>query len=162
MRRSSDRKTLASAGLAVNLHESEGCPSSVGHLVDDIPRLTQAHVRSFIWPILLFRGAVKSHEVVHAISPLCSISDIKDSVWDPILLDYSEEPRLESLVNEVLGEMTAEGLLSYREDLDIWVLSLGENRRNVSKIIGVVCSLNAAMPNHILLDLGISEHKKYG
>lgn len=144
----------------MNRGESEDCPSSVGHLVDDIPRLTQAHVRSFVWPILLFRGAVRSVEVVHSISSLCNISDMKEGVWDPILLDYSDAPRVEVLVDEVLGEMTAEGLLSYREDLDLWVLSLGENRKNVSKIIGVVCSLNAAMPNHVLLDLGISEHLK--
>ena len=141
--------------------QSEECPSCIGHLIDDIPRLTQAHVRSFVWPILLFRGAVTAAEVSANISTVCSISEIKECAWDPVLQEYSERSRLDALVDEVLGEMTGEGLLDYNEDLDLWVLELGLNRQNLPKIIGVVCSLNGAMPNHLLLDLGISEHQRW-
>jgi hypothetical protein len=92
---------------------------------------------------------------------VCSISELKENVWDPVMQEYSDESRLEALINEVLGEMTSEGLVDYNQDLDLWVLELGLNRRNLSKIIGVVCSLNASMPNHLLLDLASDDHHRW-
>lgn len=141
----------------MNLEESEMAPSLCGLLFDETPLLTQAHVRSFVWPILLYRGAVRPHEVVGAISQVCSVEDLKTGAWDPLEGDYSDRTRAEILVDEVLGEMVSEGLCRYNEARDIWVLNLGSNRENLAKIIGIVCSLDSAMPHHLLADMSLTE-----
>lgn len=147
--------------LNMNLTESEDCPGTVGLLWDETPPLTQAHVRPFIWSILLYRGAVRPYEVVGALTTVCSVEDLKEGAWDPLEGDYSNQSRAEQLVLEVLGELVYEGLCRYNEEKDIWVLSLGENRENLPKIIALVCDLNGAMPDHILSDLSLSEKARW-
>jgi len=141
----------------MNQFEDELAPSFCGLLFDETPLLTQAHVRSFVWPIMLYRGAVRPHEVVAAISAVCSVEDLKTGAWDALEGDYSDRTRVEILVDEVLGEMVSEGLCRYNEERDIWVLDLGANRENLAQIIGVVCSLDGAMPHHLLADMSASE-----
>lgn len=144
----------------MNFDESELAPGTTGLLFDDTPVLTHAHVRAFVWPILLYRGAVRPHEVVGAIAPVCSTEDLKTGAWDPLLGDYSDRSRVELLVDEILGEMIAEGVCRYNEEQDIWVLTLGANRQNVPHVINVVTALNSAMPHHLLADLAAEERRK--
>ena len=40
------------------------------------PELTTADIRPFVWAILLYRGAVKKHEVVGSVTPLCAHSEL--------------------------------------------------------------------------------------
>lgn len=138
----------------MNIREAEECPSCVGHLIDDIPRLTQANVRPFVWSVLLYRSAVKPCEIAHAIQPLCSIEEIKEDT-------FSEKTLLELFVDEVLGEMTGEGLLVYNQANDAWTLTLGPNQINLPKIISVCCSLNASMPKHLLLEMDYQQRKRW-
>lgn len=141
----------------MNIEEAEIAPGYCGHLWDETPILTLAHVRAFVWPILLYRGAVRASEVVGSISQVCSVEDLKVGVWDSLEGDYLDVSKAELLVEEVLGEMVCEGLCRYNEERDIWVLNLGAHRENLSRIIGVVCSLSAAMPQHLLADLSVAE-----
>jgi hypothetical protein len=138
----------------MNLDESEIAPGTCGALFDETPSLTTAHVRSFVWPILLYRGAVRSGEVVAALTVVCSIEDLKIGAWDPLEGDYSDRSRAEILVDEVLGELVSEGICRYSEERDLWVLSAGPRKEHLPSIIGIVCSLNAAMPQHLLMDIG--------
>lgn len=144
----------------MNYEESEMAPGYCGLLFDETPLLTQAHVRSFVWPILLYRGAVRPHEVAASIAAVCSTEDMKTGAWDPLEGDYSDRTRVEILVDEVLGEMVNEGLCRYNPERDIWVLNLGENKENLPKIIGVVCSLDSAMPHHLLADMSIADRQR--
>ena len=144
----------------MDIYEAEMAPGYVGLLFDDTPLLTIAHVRAFVWPILLYRGAVRAHEVVGAISAVCSTEDLKTGAWDALEGDYSDRSRVEILVDEVLGEMIADGTCRYNEDQDIWVLTLGHNRINVHKVINVVTALDAALPHHLLADMSMDEKNR--
>ena len=144
----------------MNIDESELAPGYTGLLFDETPMLTQAHVRSFVWPILLYRGAVRPHEIVAAISAVCSTEDLKTGAWDALEGDYSDRTRVEILVDEVLGEMISEGLCRYNEERDIWVLNLGANKENLAQVIGVVCSLDGAMPQHLLADMSLTDRQR--
>jgi len=144
----------------MNLEESEMAPGTVGLLFDETPLMTHAHIRAFVWPILLYRGAVRPHEVVAAVSGVCSTEDIKTGAWDALLGDYGDRTRVELLVDEVLGEMIAEGLCRYNEEQDIWVLTLGNQRQNVARVINVVTALDAMMPQHLLADLAKDERNR--
>jgi hypothetical protein len=144
----------------MNIDESEMAPGYCGLLFDETPLLTQAHVRSFVWPILLYRGAVRPHEVVAAVTSVCSTEDLKTGAWDALEGDYSDRSRVEILVDEVLGEMINEGICRYNEERDIWVLNLGENKENLPKIIGIVCSLDGAMPHHLLADMSAADRRR--
>ncbi len=86
------------------------------------------------------------------LSVLCSPEDLKEANWDDA---DSEETRswAEYLAEEVLGDMLASGLCRYNEEEDLWVLTVGENKRNVAEVIAAVSSLNAEMPKHLLLEL---------
>ena len=86
------------------------------------PELTIADIRPFIWAILLYRGAVKSHEAVGAITPLCAHSELYSGFSDD-LDPEDNRTRLEWLVDEVLGDWTASGLLRYSTKADLWVLN---------------------------------------
>lgn len=138
----------------MNMLEAEICPGTTGLLIDETPALTTAHVRPFVWAVLLYRGAATAHEVVHAVSAVCSSEDLKIANWE----DADEEDDrnwAEFCVEEVLGEMTAEGLCRYSYERDLWVLAVGENKQNVPKVIAAVATLNAQMPKHFLLDMEI-------
>ena len=144
----------------MDIHEDEMAPGFCGLLFDDTPLLTQAHVRAFVWPILLYRGAVRPSEVIGAIAQVCSTEDLKTGAWDPLTGDYGELSRVEMLVDEVMGEMISDGTCRYNADLDIWVLTLGKNRVNVHKVINVVTALDGAIPHHLLADLSEDERHR--
>ena len=136
----------------MNIEEAEICPGTVGLLIDETPALTTAIVRPFVWSALLYRGAVRPHEVVHMLSVMCSPEDLKEANWDGAEFD-EERSWAEYCVEVVLAEFLAEGLCRYNGDKDIWVLDVGENRKNVPVVIGAVATLNAEMPKHFLLSM---------
>ena len=139
------------------LEEAAICPGTTGLLIDETPRLTLASVRPFVWSALLYRTAVRPSEIVSLVSVLCSVEDLKVAGWEEA---DSDETRswAEYLTEEVLGDMLASGLCRYNSDEDLWVLTAGENKQNVPKIIAAVSSLNAELPKHLLLEL--SQEKK--
>ena len=137
----------------MNLTEAEICPGTIGLLIDETPALTTATVRPFVWSALLYRGAVRPTEVVHMLSVVCSAEDLKEANWEDA---HEDETRswAEYCVETVLGEMLAEGLCRYNSAKDIWVLDVGQNKRNVPAVISAVSTLNAEMPKHFLLSMG--------
>ena len=128
------------------LEEAEMAPGTTGAVFDETPRLTTAVVRPFVWAVLMFRTAIKSHEVVHALSAVCSTEDLK-------IDDYDEDGRTwaEICVDEVLGEMTSEGLLRYNSEKDFWVLRYSPV--NVPTVIKAVAGVNGRMPSHFQLEM---------
>ena len=104
------------------IEEAEVAPGTLGLLYDETPELTTADIRPFIWAILLYRGAVKKHEAVGAVTPLCGHSELYSGFSDD-LDPEDDRTRLEWLVDEVLGDWTACGLLRYSTKGDLWVLN---------------------------------------
>lgn len=143
----------------MNLFESEMCPSCLGHMFEEIPRLNTAMVRPFVWANLLYRGATRPDEVVAALAHVCSWEDMKVANWEDADPD-EQRTWAEACVEEVLGEMLSEGLCRYNEELDIWVLTAGINRKNVPTVIGAVTSLNGQMPKHLLVEMSRYDGKK--
>jgi hypothetical protein len=138
--------------MTFTINQAEICPGTVGLLIDEIPRLTLANVRPFVWSALLYRTAVRPSEIVSLVSVLCSPEDLKVAAWDEADADETRS-WAECLAEEVLGDMLAAGLCRYNPEEDLWVLTVGENKRNVPEIIAAVSSLNAEMPKHLLLEL---------
>ena len=136
------------------VEEAEVAPGTLGLLYDETPLLTMADVRPFIWAILLYRGAVKSHEVVAAITPLCAHSELY-SGWSDHLDIEDNRTRLEWLVGSILGEMTGQGLLRYSTKGDLWVLNSSD--RHLPEVITAVAGVNGSMPQHYLYERGNSE-----
>ena len=130
---------------------------AVGPFIDDRPLLTHATVKPYIVAILLHRGAVSFGEVLAALTPHCADVDLKVGLWDDKENYQSDRSRLEHLVGEVLGEMVGTGILRYNEEQDIWVLSVGENRKNLPKIINWVAATGAQLPHHVLLEMSQDE-----
>ena len=130
---------------------------AVGPFIDDRPLLTHATVKPYIVAILLHRGAVSFGEVLAALTPHCADVDLKVGLWDDKENYESDRSRLEHLVGEVLGEMVGTGILRYNEEQDIWVLSVGENRKNLPKIINWVAATGAQLPHHVLLEMSQDE-----
>lgn len=131
---------------------------AVGPFIDDRPLLTHATIKPYIIAILLHRGAVSFGEVLAALIPHCSDMDLKIGMWDDIENCHIEDrSRLEVLVGETLGEMVGIGILRYNEEQDLWVLSVGENRKNLPKIINWVAATGAQLPRHILLEMSQDE-----
>jgi len=64
------------SNFGFRIEEAEVAPGTLGLLYDETPQLTTAHIRPFIWAILLYRGAVKSHEIVGAVTPICGHSEL--------------------------------------------------------------------------------------
>lgn len=129
---------------------NEPIPSGVGLFFDETPLITTAQVRPYVIATLLHRGGVKYEEILASLTPHCNISDLKTGEWDPIDGEWIEErTRLEKLVDEVLGEFVAEGLLRYNESQDLWVLTAS----NISTIISWVAALGARMPQHLLMEM---------
>jgi len=128
------------------LEESEIAPGTVGALIEDIPKLTTAHIRPFVWATLMYRTGVASWEVVSAVSAVCSLDDTR-------IDDYDDQDRtwLEICVDEVLAEMTFEGLLRYNAEKDLWVLAY--TLSNVPTVIKAVSGVNGSMPKHFLLEM---------
>jgi hypothetical protein len=128
---------------------SEFIPGAVGALVDEVPMLTTGHVKPYIIASLLHRGAVKSHEVLAAITPHCCMDDLKVGGWDPLDNDYCEGTRLEKLVDKVLDEFVTQKLVRYNEKQDLWVLIPD----NLSTVISWVAALGAPIPQHLLSEM---------
>ena len=84
-----------------HIEEAEVAPGTLGLLYDETPELTTADIRPFIWAILLYRGAVKKHEAVGAVTPLCGHSELYSGFSDD-LDPEDDRTRLEWLVDEVL------------------------------------------------------------
>ena len=127
-------------------------PGGVGPYVDENPLLTHAHIRPYIIAILLHRGAVSFSEVLAAIIPHCAQIDLKVGAYGELDDCDPDKSRLELLVEEVLGEMVVEQILRYNESKDLWVLSLGENKRNLTTVISWVSTVGGQIPHHLLID----------
>ena len=131
------------------IEEAEVAPGTLGLLYDETPELTTADIRPFIWAILLYRGAVKSHEVIGAVTPLCGHSELY-SGWSDDLDPTDNRTRLEWLVGEVLGDMTASGLLRYSMKGDLWVLN--SNDKHLPEVIKAVAGINGSLPAHYIME----------
>lgn len=128
------------------ISEAEICPGTTGPIFDEIPRLTTAVVRPYVWAVLMHRAAVRSFEVVNALSAVCSVDDMR--VDDE---DEDERTWVEICVDTVLAEMVIEGLLEFNEEADMWVLRY--SRSAVPTVIKAVSGVNGSMPNHFLLEM---------
>ena len=84
----------------LTIEEAEVAPGTLGLLYDDTPQLTTADVRPFIWAVLLFRGAVKRHEVVGAITPMCAHSELY-SGFSEFLDDEDDRTRIVFITRDV-------------------------------------------------------------
>ena len=127
---------------------------SVGPFVDDRPLLTHAAVKPYVIAILLHRGAVCRFEVVSALVPHCAEYDLR--CFD------TDEPNVEIIVDEVLGQMVADGLLRHNSDKMTWVLTLGDNKKNLPTIINWVSTLGGALPKHLLYELAKNDERLQG
>ena len=136
--------------MAFSIEEAELAPGTLGLLFDETPRLTTADVRPFVWAILLYRGAVRAHEVVGALTPICAHAELY-SGWSEDLDD--DRTRLEFLVDEVLGDMTAQAILRYSSKADLWVLEAGEDKRHLPTIIKAVAGIDGSLPKHLIMEL---------
>ena len=134
--------------FGLNIEEAEIAPGSLGLLFDETPEMTTADVRPFVWAILLYRGAVRTNEVVGAITPLCGLSELHSGWSDDLDLE-DNRTRLEWLVQEVLGDMVAEGLLRLSTE-DLWVLNASD--RHLPKVITAVAGINGSLPAHYVLE----------
>ena len=135
--------------LSFSQFEAEIAPGTTGPVFDDIPKLTTAAVRPFVWAILMFRAGVHSWEVVNALSAVCGVDDMR--VWDNAD-DDDDRTWAEVCVETVLSEMTAEGLLDYNDEKDVWVLRY--SRAAVPTVIKAVSGVNGRMPMHFLTEMG--------
>lgn len=133
----------------LTIEEAEVAPGTLGLLYDDTPQLTTADVRPFVWAVLLFRGAVKRHEVVGAITPLCAHSELYSGFSD-FLDDEDDRTRLEWLVDEVLGDMVASGLLRYSMKADLWVLNSSD--KHLPDVIKAVAGINGSLPHSYIAE----------
>jgi hypothetical protein len=138
--------------MSFSIEEAELAPGTLGLLMDETPRLTTADVKPFVWAILLYRGAVRAHEVVGALTPICAHAELYTG-WSAGLDDNDDRTRLEWLVDEVLGDMTAKGLLRYSSRADLWVLEPGENKRHLPTIIKAVAGIDGSLPKHLIMEL---------
>lgn len=133
----------------MRIEEAEVAPGTLGLLYDSTPELTTADVRPFVWALLLFRGAVKKCEVVGAITPVCAHSELY-SGWSEWLDDEDDRTRLEWLIEEVLGDMVASGLLRYSMKADLWVLNSSD--KHLPRVINAVSGTNGSLPAHYIME----------
>lgn len=133
------------------IDEAGECPGTTGLLFDETPLLTHATIRPAVWFILLARGAVRTSEVLACVTPICALDDLKSGFSDQLHVD-DDRNRAEWLIDEVIGDMTAEGLLRYNDEKDIWVLTKGANSRNLPTIIKAVAGVNGQLPFHLDLE----------
>ena len=137
------------SNFGFRIEEAEVAPGTLGLLYDSTPKLTTADVRPFVWALLLFRGAVKKHEVVGAITPVCAHSELY-SGWSEFLDDEDDRTRLEYLVEDVLGDMTASGLLRYSTKADLWVLNSSD--KHLPTVIKAVAGIDGSLPAHYIME----------
>ena len=128
------------------IEESEIAPGTTGPVFEETPRLTTAVVRPYVWAILMHRTGVRSHEVVNALSAVCSLDDMRIANED-----LDDRTWAEVCVDEVLGEMVIEGLLDYNDAEDLWVLRYSRNA--VPTVVKAVSGVNGRMPAHFLFEM---------
>ena len=134
-----DESTIESCDLV------GGCVGAV--LIDNQPHATHGRIRPFIWAYLLLRGAVRANEVAGALSGHVSGDDIRVAAVD---IDETRTP-LDAVIDSVLGEMVADGLLRLaRTDDGLYVLA----RAGTQQAVSLVCQLNGQLPDHLLNDIG--------
>jgi hypothetical protein len=129
------------------IDEAEVAPGTLGLLYDSTPELTTADVRPFVWAIALFRKAVRRSEVIGCLTMVCAHSELYSGFSDE-LDSEDNRTRLEWLVDEVLGDMTASGLLQYDEEDDIWVLNASD--KFLPDVIKAVAGVNGSLPAHYI------------
>ena len=100
----------------------------------------------------MHRGAVSFGEILAAVSPHAAQIDLKVGAYGELDNCDPDKTRLELLTEEVLGEMVIEQLIRYNDEKSIWVLSLGENKKNLTTIIGWVSVVGGQIPHHLLID----------
>jgi len=135
--------------FGLRIEEAEVAPGTLGLLYDSTPELTTADVRPFVWSILLFRGAVRKSEVVGAITPMCAHGELY-SGWSEYLDDEDDRTRLEWLVEEVLGDMVASGLLRYSTKADLWILN--SSNKHLPQVINAVSGTNGSLPQSYIAE----------
>lgn len=135
--------------MGFSIEEAEVAPGTLGLIFDETPRLTHANVKPFVWAILLYRGAVKQHELIGAITPLCGHGELY-SGWSDDLDPADNRTRLEWLTGEVLGDMTAQGILRYSMKADLWVLN--SNDKHLPGVIKAVAGVDGSLPHHYILE----------
>lgn len=131
------------------IEEAEIAPGTLGLLYDDIPQLTTADVRPFVWAVLLFRHGVKKSEIIGAITQVCAHSELY-SGWSDFLEDGDDRTRLEWLVEEVLGDMVASGLVRFSFHDELWVLNSDD--KFVSQVIGAAAGVNGSLPQGYIME----------
>ena len=137
------------SNFGFSIEEAEIAPGTLGLLYDSIPQLTTADIRPFVWSIVLFRKAVKASEVVGSITPVCAHSELY-SGWSDDLGHEDDRTRLEWLVDEVLGDMTASGLLRYDEEKNLWELSTED--KHLPTVIKAVAGIDGSLPQQYILE----------
>ncbi len=120
----------------------EEAPGYTGPLFDETPRVTAARTRPFIWALLLLSAAVRTYEVVCAMT--CHVHGDDVRVGD----DPLGRTPLEAVVEEVIGELVDDGLLRPRGD-GLFVLNASAKTRAIT----TACALNAQLPDHLLSDI---------
>lgn len=134
--------------MTMNIESVYEISGSVGLLYDDIPLSTFADVKPFIWATLLFRGGVRPDEVIYSMLHLCNSSE-RYTDWEDCPQDYCNVPRIQWLVEQTIGQMTAAGILLYDQEKDLWELNLGENDKNLPTIIKAVAGVDGSLPSII-------------
>jgi hypothetical protein len=134
---------------------SEVAPGAVGAFIDDMPPLTHAEIKPFVIAILLRRGGVAPYEVVAAMTPHCRQEDTKVGGWDPIDEDWTEGTLLEKMVDQVFGEMVAQGEIEYSTERNVWK----PTPRSLGKVITWCSCMGAKIPAHLFMDLGLHEYR---
>lgn len=112
------------------------------HLFEETPRINAARVRPFVYAVLLFRGGVRPEEVVDSIAPHAHPDD--KHRWD-------DASGLERTVKATLDDLTDKKILRLRSD-GLYVLSSEPN--GTSAAIRAVAALDAALPDHLLAEMG--------
>ncbi len=135
--------------LNLDWQQAEDCPGTTGLLHDETPALNHATIRPFVWGVLLARCAVRTSEVLACVTPICSTEDLKSGFSEEI---EDDRTRAEWLIDEILGDWTASGLVRYNEEKDMWVLTKGQNDRNLPTIIKAVAGVDGQLPFHLSLE----------
>lgn len=82
--------------------------------------------------------------------------DLKTSGWDPLEGDWCEGTRMEKIVDQALGEMVADGVISYNDDSNKWELCV----EGLTQIVKWATALNSAIPGGLVMNLPRSQFAK--
>lgn len=130
-------------------------PGAVGPFIDELPLITHAMVKPYVIANLLHVGEVRFQAVMAAITPHCPQIDMKVGGWDAIEnCEVEDKTRAELILEEVLGEMVAAGIIQYNEEEDKWILDPGSKQQNIPTIINWAAATGGQIPGNVLLELG--------